>query len=412
MKSIFMQSNKMINKLLALAIVVTSCGGSDSDNSDVTTVTPNRPTTTAPTVDIPDSSSELILSVANTNSTSAGIGTVANITPTALVGKMNAGWNMGNYFDVPFEDKSTWGNPEPTKELIDKISETGFNTIRIPVTWRTHQQNTPPYQIDLAYLQRVQKVVDFAMENEMYILLNTHHDTEVFQPKVSTEAVVSERLKNTWLQIATYFKDYDEKLIFEILNEPRVQGNSEEWNAGNSSTRRVLNNLHKVGVDAVRSTGGNNLKRQLMISTWAGKTNNTAMDALTIPNNDPNIIITVHAYTPFDVSHDGKRPWNGQNDLNTLRDDLDNIKRKWVTENNRPVILGEWAMLNNNTETGRSTTKEQRAEYSEIYVKEATLRGMPTVLWDDGGWYRALDRNTLNWDSQEQADVIIENSIK
>ena len=400
----FTKSTKFTIKLFVLAFVITSCSSSDSDSSDI----PER--TGTPAINIPDSTAELVLNVATTNSTSAGIGTVANVTPNALVGEMNAGWNMGNYFDVPFRDKSTWGNPEPTKELIDKVNETGFNTIRIPVTWRTHQQNVPPYQIELSYLQRVQKVVDFAMENDMYILLNTHHDTDVFQPIVSTEAVVSERLKNTWLQIATYFEAYDEKLLFEILNEPRVQGNREEWVAGNASTRRVLNNLHKVGVDAIRSTGGNNTNRQLVISTWAGKTNETAMNALVIPNNDPNIIITVHAYTPFKVAHDGDRPWNGQTDLNTVRRDLDNVKRKWITENNRPVILGEWAMLNSNPRTGKSTTKQARAEYSEIYVREATERGMPTILWDDNGWYQALNRTTLEWDSQGQADAIKQES--
>ena len=384
----------------AISGIVYSCSSSETDNINETTDNTNTS----------DSSNNLNLATATVTDGMAGVGVVANTTPNALVANMTAGWNLGNYFDVPFEDKSTWGNSEPTKALIDKVKESGFNTIRIPVTWKNHQGDKPPYQIDEAYFARVKAVVDFAMENDMYILLNTHHDTDVFQPIVSTEAVVSERLKNTWLQIATYFEAYDEKLLFEILNEPRVKDNNEEWYAGNAGTRRVLNNLHKVGVDAIRSTGGNNTNRQLVISTWAGKTNDTAMNALVIPNNDPNIIITVHAYTPFKVAHDGDRPWNGQTDLNTVRRDLDNVKRKWITENNRPVILGEWAMLNSNTRTGKSTTKQARAEYSEIYVREATERGMPTILWDDNGWYQALNRTTLEWDSQGQADAIKQES--
>lgn len=399
--------------ILLIAGAVLSCSSSDNGDGDITRVI-NTNITSPPdepdTVTTNNSVSDLNLATPIVDTSMPGIGSVANITPNELVAQMTAGWNLGNYFDVPFEDKSRWGNPEPTKALIDKVSESGFNTIRIPVTWSTHQSNTPPYQIDEAYFARVKTVVDFAMENDIYILLNTHHDTSVFQPIVSTEATVSERLKNTWLQIATYFEAYDEKLLFEILNEPRVQGNREEWVAGNAGTRRVLNNLHKVGVDAIRSTGGNNINRQIVISTWAGKTNNTAMNALTIPNNDPNIIITVHAYTPFDVSHDGARPWNGQADLNTLTRDLDNVRRKWIVENNRPVILGEWAMLNDNPTTGRSTTKQARAEYSEIYVREATERGMPTILWDDNGWYQALNRSTLEWDSQGQADAIKQES--
>ncbi len=402
--------NKLTINLLASSLLLISCGKSPGTNNS--TIGNDASDKVTSITEALESKYGLTLATASANSNSKGIGIITNSDPNELVGKMNAGWNLGNYFDVPFKDKSTWGNPEPTRQLIKKVKETGFNTIRIPVTWRTHQQDSAPYQIELAYLERVKKVVDYAMENEMFVLLDTHHDTEVFQPIVSKEKETSERLRNTWLQIAAFFKDYNENLIFEILNEPRVKGNNEEWVAGNANTIKVLNNLHKVGVDAIRSTGGNNLKRQLMISTWAGKTNNTAMDAAIIPNNDPNIIITVHAYTPFEVCHDAKRPWNGQNDLNELTADLDNIKRKWITENNRPVILGEWAMLNNNPETGKSTTKKQRADYSKIYVKEASSRGMVPVLWDDGGWYRALNRNTLEWDSQEQADAIIENSKK
>lgn len=402
--------NKLTINLLASSFLLISCGNNSGKNSSNTSS--DAPEKNPSTAEMLSSKYGLNLTVASTSSNTKGVSPIGDITPNELVGKMNTGWNLGNYFDVPFKDKSTWGNPEPTKQLIKKVKETGFNTIRIPVTWRTHQQDSLPYQIELPYLERVKKVVDFALENDMFVLLDTHHDTEVFQPIVNKEKETSERLRNTWLQIATFFKDYNENLIFEILNEPRVKGNNEEWVAGNPNTLKVLNNLYKVGVDAVRATGGNNLKRQLMISTWAGKTNNTAMDALVIPNNDQNIIITVHAYTPFEVCHDAKRPWNGQNDLNELRGDLDNIKRKWITENNRPVILGEWAMLNNNPETGKSTTKKQRADYSKIYVKEATSRGMIPVLWDDGGWYRALNRNTLEWDSQEQADAIIENSKK
>lgn len=397
--------------LLAIAILY-SCSSSDSSDGDTQETPPVRVITPpeTPAVEVPNSIDDLNLVSPTVDANAPGIGTVQNITPTQLVANMTAGWNLGNYFDVPFENKSQWGNSEPSRELIEKVSETGFNTIRIPVTWRTHQQNSPPYQIDETYLERVKRVVDLAMENDMYILLNTHHDTEVFQPKASTEAIVSERLQNTWLQIATYFEAYNEKLLFEVLNEPRVQGNNQEWVAGNSTTRRVLNNLHKVGVDAIRSTGGNNVNRQIVISTWAGKTNNTAMDALVIPNDDPNIIITVHAYTPFDVSHDGVRPWNGNGDLNTLRNDLDNVRRKWIVENNRAVILGEWAMVNDNPQSGRSTTEQARADYSAIYVREATARGMPTILWDDNGWFRALNRETLEWDSQGQADAIINNA--
>lgn len=404
-----MKKNTFFLLNLLLSISLLSCSNSETNkdvNSDIANNNNEANSNESPNSTISEIPDGLILFKATTSIDMPGVGDLKETSPKVLVAQMTAGWNLGNYFDVPFENKSQWGNPEPTKELISKVKSSGFNTIRIPVTWRTHQENTPPYQIEEAYLKRVKVVVDYAMENDMFIMLNTHHDTDVFQPKVSTEARVSERLKNTWLQIATYFEAYDEKLLFEILNEPRVQGNSEEWYAGNASTRRVLNNLHKVGVDAIRSTGGNNTKRQLIISTWAGKTNNTAMNALTIPNNDPNIIVTVHAYTPFEVAHDAKRLWNGQADLNTLTQDLENVKRKWIDNSNRAVILGEWAMLNNNPDTGRSTTKEQRAAYSEIYIKEAKKRGMPTVLWDDNGWYRALNRQTLEWDSPGQIEAI------
>ena len=393
--------------LLALLISFYSCS---SDESNPTNNTNPDPTGQNPDPAPTTPGAEPNLPTATVDPNMPGIGAAQNISPFDFVADMGAGWNLGNHFDVPHRDKDRWGNPEPSKEIIDKVNEAGFKTIRIPVTWRTHQGDTEPYQIEESYLQRVKATIDICLANDMKVMLNTHHDTDVFQPIANTEETTSKRLRSTWLQIATYFKAYDENLIFEMLNEPRVQGNNEEWNAGNTTTRGVLNNLHKVAVDAVRSTGGNNAVRNLVISTWAGKTNNTAMNALTIPNNDPNIIITVHPYTPFDVAHDATRPWNGQTDLNQLRSTLDNVKRKWITENNRPVILGEWAMLNNNNVTGRSTTAQQRIEYSQIYVKEATERGLVTVLWDDGGWYRLLNRNTVEWESPGQVEAIINNA--
>lgn len=161
-----------------------------------------------------------------------------------------------------------------------------------------------------------------------------------------------------------------------------------------------INDFNKVAVDAIRATGGNNAKRHLMIPSWAASTVPAAMSDLTIPNNDPKIIISLHSYFPWAFAGEADVDWGSDSDKQELRDELDKIKTKWVDQENRPVILGEWGSIERNS-------LEMRIAYAEFYASEAAERGLLTIVWDDGGMFRMFNRNRLSWDYEEIATAIV-----
>jgi hypothetical protein len=236
-------------------------------------------------------------------------------------------------------------------------------------------------------MARITEVVDFAVDNDMYIILNTHHDEEIFK---FTNANVEKSLiafKKIWKQIADNFKDYDEKLIFEALNEPRTKGNSVEWTGGNARERSNLNRHNQAFVDIVRASGGNNSKRILMITPHGAKPIATALRGFILPN-DPEpgrLIVSVHSYQPeaFAFPID-EMPWattttwskNNLSDTLPITTPIDLVYRKFVSKG-IPVIIGEFG-------AGNKDNVATRAEWAEFYVSYAKNKGIPCFLWDMG----------------------------
>ena len=193
-------------------------------------------------------------------------GTIRDISALELTNEMGVGWNLGNSFDVTDVDKTVWGNPLPDKSMIDAVKDIGFTTVRIPVTWYTHQDPSN-YSIDAEYMKSVQEIVNAAVRNQMFVIINAHHENSWVRINNADASEVQSRLNSLWTQIATVFKEYGDSVIFEVLNEPRNGGTPNEWNGGTAAERTLLNSFNKTCVDAIRSTEGNNEKRHLMITT-------------------------------------------------------------------------------------------------------------------------------------------------
>lgn len=332
-----------------------------------------------------------------------GIGEARDISSFDLVAEMGVGWNLGNSFDVTSRDKTYWGNPLPSKAIIDAVSEMGFKTLRIPITWGYNQSASAPYTIEASYLESIQNVVDFGFQNHMHVIINVHHDNAWVRPNAEEAQQTLARLSSLWTQVATHFKAYNDSLIFETLNEPRLEGIPEEWSGGTAAGRSYVNDFHKAAVDAIRATGGNNEKRHIMISTWAASTVSTAMNELVIPNDDPKTIISLHTYFPWSFAGEGTSAWGSSQDKLALQGELEKIKQKWIVQKGRPVILGEWGTIDKNP-------LQSRVEYATFYAKEAANRGLLTIVWDDGGMFRMFDRHNLSWDFPEIATAIVEAS--
>ena len=319
---------------------------------------------------------------------------------------MKTGWNIGNSLDAEGPDETFWGNPRITKAMIDAVAARGFKTLRIPVTWRFHQGPAPDYTVEEEWLDRVEEVVNYARANNMYAIVNVHHDDTWIIPTAERTAEVSDRLAKLWTQIANRFRKYSDYVIFETLNEPRHEDTPNEWNGGTAEGRAAVNAYHQAGLDAIRATGGNNLLRQIMISTYAASTLPVAMDGLIIPNDDPRTLISLHSYFPFPFTLEGTdQTWGTTDDKTQLTMEMNRIKAKF-TDNGKAVVLGEWS-------SGNQDNIEDRLEHAAFYAEAAAERGFASVWWDNGNsgisndGLGIFDRNNLTWPFGNIADAII-----
>jgi endoglucanase len=308
----------------------------------------------------------------------------ANESAAGFVAKIKIGWNLGNTLDAHPSNETSWGNPRTTKAMITAIKEAGFNTIRIPVSWSMVAPK-PDYTITSAAMSRVKEVVGYAVENNLYIILNSHHDNGIFKLRNNEIEESKKALQSIWSQIAEAFKDYDYNLIFEGLNEPRTIGSQGEWNGGTPEERNNLNTLHQLFVDTVRASGGNNEKRILMIPTYAASADSTAMSALVIPNDPKNnvkkIIVSLHSYVPnaFTFPWGGSKTWSKYSDTGSINSFFNSANSTFITGKGVPVIAGEFGAVNKNNE-------DARAEWAEYYVSYGKSKGIPCVLWDNGAF--------------------------
>jgi endoglucanase len=284
-----------------------------------------------------------------------------------------------------------------TPELIKRIKDAGFNAVRIPVTWYKMAGGDPDYTIREDWLNHVKSIVDMAVNQDMYVILNTHHDEYIMR---FDEAEAGERaISSLWTQIGKKFRDYDEKLIFEGVNEPRRRSNS--WNtggnwdwSGNDKHYETLNSWSQSFVNAVRETGGNNQFRHLMLTTYAAQSFGQ-MNAFELPhdpiegNGKDRFIMSVHVYSPHSWAHDGGGKYEGES---AVKSDIERIAHR-AYELGVPVILGEWGSVARNKH-------EERVQHAYDYIKVATeMRrhsAFPVVMacfvWDDHGNFKLVER--------------------
>ena len=334
-----------------------------------------------------------------------------------LVKDMKVGWNLGNTLDATNASdvtaETSWGNPVTTKLMFDAVKDAGFNVVRVPVSWGTHMDSD--YKVDPAWMSRVREVVDYGIDNDMYVILNTHHE-EWYFPTEEDKEQDKEQLKALWEQIAEEFKGYDEHLIFEGLNEPRLRGTPQEWNGGTDAAREIVNEYEQVFYDTVRASGGNNDKRCLMITPYAASSDNRAMQALKLPSDtDKNLIVSVHAYLPYSFALDtkGTDQFDAASDGGVIDGLFNNLDTLFLSKE-IPVIVGEFGSVNKNFNV------EERVECVTYYLERAKQSGVPCIWWDnnaffgDGENFGLLMRSSVTnddfsnvWDPKEVVDAIM-----
>ncbi len=351
-----------------------------------------------------------------------------------LTANMVTGWNLGNTLDATgsggMASELSWGQPLTAKEMIDGLAASGIKTIRIPISWHNHFIDKRTYTIHPEWMERVKTIVDWAIEDGMYVIINTHHDNWENGNKIPTAKGYypnqacfeeSERfLTNVWTQISLVFNNgYDQHLIFETLNEPRLRGTSQEWwnNRGTDTYKEgaeYLNKLNQVCLDAIRKSGGNNAKRFVMIPGLRAAVDSALAPEFSLPQDsaEDKLILSVHMYDPqdFALNTPGAKKFV-QAHKDALNRSFDSLYEAYISKG-IPVVIGEYGATNKDN-------LEERVKWTNFFLEESRKYGITACLWDNGGCdastsqgekYGFFDRRALKWVFPEIIDAIVKST--
>ena len=337
---------------------------------------------------------------------------------------IKAGWNLGNTLDavefngdVPTKAEETaWGNPAATQQLFNGVKQSGFDIVRIPVSWIEKIGPAPDYTIDETWLKRVAEVVGYAKTAGIKaMIINIHHDGNntagdnsvwgfVDFPAAVNNAAKKNEIQNqiaaVWTQIAEYFKDYGDYLIFETLNEVH-NGN---WGNGASTKEQdILFDWNQAALSAIRATGGNNATRFVAVPGLGSTEPDIVVAANNrnklLPNDGSNgtsrLIVSVHYYAPVQYTVLGEteliHTWGNQYEINSLNHEMGLLKTNFI-DKGIAVYIGEWG-TQTETRSGMSTEiKNTHLNYIRSVATAARANGVVPIYWDDGGNFKMLER--------------------
>lgn len=352
----------------------------------------------------------------------AALDVTADVTPDksgmtsdaiAWTHKIYAGWNLGNSFEsvggnwddntktwtnIWYSDfnswETAWGNPKTTNDMIVAVKNAGFNAVRIPVRWFPHVTNEETMEIDNAWIGRVKEVVDYCVNNGMYAIINTHHDLWMENHPFDSEAeTISKKEIALWRNIATYFRDYDEHLVFAGTNEVNVN-----WQTPSTENARVQNGFNQDFVKAVRSTGGRNWYRPLIVQTYSSNAY-YGLSYFVTPNDvvDNRLIVEFHYYDPYEycgscsVYYWGKEYAQygsiSSSDETTVQTLFANIANQWIKKG-LGVVMGESGVAYHTA--GSSSGVQHQIDNMRYYLKTifstAKSNGIAPFVWDNNAF--------------------------
>lgn len=338
-------------------------------------------------------------------------------TAQEAVTNMGVGWNLGNTLEAHakkpnpdldsywgqegLESENDWGQPNTKPEVFKMMKEAGFGAIRIPVTWYNHMDKDG--NVNAEWMARVKQVVDYALAQDLYCIINVHHDTGADEAGKHVSWIKAEganydknksKFEKLWLQIATEFKDYDQRLLFESYNEMLDKYSSWNYATSNKSggyneteamdAYKAINDYAQSFVNVVRGTEGNNGVRNLVVNTYGaccgGKWGSNELPMgpireMKLPEDvtSNHLIFQIHSYP-------GLKPNNLatiKSQVTTMMSDLKTI----LAAKGAPVIVGEWGTLNDDSDVNYNNNKANYLEFCKHFVTEAKNNGIITFYW-------------------------------
>ena len=349
-------------------------------------------------------------------------------TATQAVANMGPGWNLGNTLDAwgsylgygQSTDKyeTCWGQPVADAHLMKALKTKGFGAIRVPVTWFQNMDDNG--QVREAWMKRVEEVVNYVLDQGMYCILNVHHDTGAgsqawLKADNDTYSAVQQRYQSLWTQIANHFKDYSEKLLFEGYNEmlAGTDPNAQWTEPKSTASYDAINKFAKLFVETVRATGGGNLYRNLIITTYSAAHTQRTVQALTIPGdpcgNQSHLAIEVHSYDPWDWVNTYNMTWTSA--CTTELKNMFALLNTTFIQKGYPVIVGEYGSNGNGEKTiNGSSTNAQKAEAGRQAGDMSRLcRKYNAAAFYWMGLIDGKDRAeaTFKWTMEQVADSIV-----
>lgn len=335
------------------------------------------------------------------------------LTAVELTRLMGNGINLGNTMEAyghaslgtnaaVSSYETLWGQPVTTQEMITAMKNSGFDTIRIPVAWtNTMNFESGDYTIREDWFARIEEIVGYAMNENMYVIVNDHWDGSWWGMFGSATAKTRQKAMDMyislWTQIAERFKNYSDYLIFESANEElgdRLNDQDIAKDSGTLSTNEcyeVTNKINQTFVDTVRATGGNNSQRFLLIAGYGTDIKNTCDDRYVMPSDSAQnkLLVSVHYYEPFSYCGSASLSSWGTIKHYEKQNELLKMMTKF-TDAGYGVIFGEYAVALN----GDGSVKDNTCDFINNFLDNCDLYNYCPVLWDCSSLFK---RSTLSW---------------
>ena len=355
--------------------------------------------------------------------------------------EVTAGWNLGNQFecspsgqdgesvaicdpDNADDAEMGWGNPKVTKKIIKAVRDAGFNAIRIPVRWQFHITNPSAMTISKTWMSRIKEVIGWCLEYDMKVIVNVHHDKWLeSRPFHANKEENCQKLALLWMNIANELNKYDYRVAFAGTNEVHLPG---EWGNPTTENLEVQNAYNQTFVDIVRATGGNNLKRHLIVQTYVcnadfGVYNGDFIIPTDIEGNGNGYMsVEFHYYNPWEYCGTGEYYYWGepykqygdapQSDEKTIADFFDKLDKEWGAKG-LGLVLGEWGVTIHYKNPVAGRMKENMGYYCKVLVSEARKRGFSTFVWDNNRVGNGADHFAI-FDRNNNMKIVADWTIK
>lgn len=342
-----------------------------------------------------------------------------------IVKEMGIGINLGNTMEAHWSDKNNkttgaqsiggnqpqdyekcWGAVITTKEIIDGYKAAGFSTVRIPVYWGNMMEDNGKFEINKEYMERVQEIVKYCLDDGLYAVVNIHHyDEFIIRNYAKDEALeITEKL---WVQIAEYFKDYSGYLVFEGFNE-NLGTQREEDNYTDDELYNYVNQMNQTFVNAVRGTGGNNAQRLLIVSGWWTNIDKTTDLRFNMPYDtaDGRLMVSVHYIdnAMYWAGKTGSQEW-----LDYSRQQCELLKDAF-TDKGIPVFVGECSSVYDSGHMADNAVYKESSQCLGIIMDMAVSYGFVPVLWDINDSF--YSRTSYSVKSESDQKVVAETARK